>query len=177
MSQPLAGAVRLVVRQIAKIRGTRSTAGGADKGAFLKQIGVDHVIDYKATGNLTEALLQASPQRVDVYFYNVGGEHLEAALTAANPVRPLHALRDDLAIQCGTPAGPRISCSAVGKDRSRASLSNHFKVSSPEFQKTCQGGYEGQADVEGDRRAWHRDAPTAFKIVQGLIGKMLVKLG
>ena len=58
-----AGAVGSVVCQIAKIKGHTviGSAGGADKGAFLKQIGVDHVIDYKATGNLTEALLQAAP--------------------------------------------------------------------------------------------------------------------
>ena len=56
-----AGAVGSVVCQVAKIKGHTviGSAGGADKGAFLKQIGVDHVLDYKATGNLTEALLQA----------------------------------------------------------------------------------------------------------------------
>ena len=64
-----AGAVGSVVCQIAKIKGHTviGSAGGADKGAFLKQIGVDHVIDYKATGNLTEALLQAAPNGIDVY--------------------------------------------------------------------------------------------------------------
>ncbi len=81
-----AGAVGSVVCQIAKIKGHTviGSAGGADKGAFLKQIGVDHVIDYKATGNLTEALVQGTPNGIDVYFDNVGGEHLEAALAAAN---------------------------------------------------------------------------------------------
>jgi NADPH-dependent curcumin reductase CurA len=89
-----AGAVGSIVCQVAKIKGHTviGSAGGADKGAFLKQIGVDHVIDYKATGNLTEALLQAAPNGLDVYFDNVGGEHLEAALTAAN--RPPAAERE-----------------------------------------------------------------------------------
>ena len=36
---------------------------------------MDHVIDYKATGNLTKALLQAAPNGIDVYFDSVGGEH------------------------------------------------------------------------------------------------------
>jgi NADPH-dependent curcumin reductase CurA len=81
-----AGAVGSVVCQIAKIKGHAITgsAGGAEKGAFLKQIGVDHVIDYKKADNLTEAVLRAAPKGIDVYFDNVGGEHLEAALTAAN---------------------------------------------------------------------------------------------
>jgi NADPH-dependent curcumin reductase CurA len=53
-----AGAVGSVVCQIAKIKGHTviGSAGGSEKGAFLKQIGVDHVIDYKAVANLTQAL-------------------------------------------------------------------------------------------------------------------------
>ena len=81
-----AGAVGSVVCQIAKIKGHTviGSAGGGEKGAFLKQIGVDQVIDYKAVGNLTEALQRAAPNGIDVYFDNVGGEHLEAALAVAN---------------------------------------------------------------------------------------------
>ena len=79
-----AGAVGSVVCQIAKIKGHTviGSADGTEKGAFLKQIGVDHVIDYKTTSNLTEALLQVAPKGIDIYFDNVGGEHLEAALAA-----------------------------------------------------------------------------------------------
>jgi NADPH-dependent curcumin reductase CurA len=61
------------------------SAAGAGKRSFLEDIGADRVIDYKATSNLTEALLRAAPKGMDVYFDNVGGEHLEAALAAANP--------------------------------------------------------------------------------------------
>ena len=81
-----AGAVGSVVAQIAKIKGHTviGTAGGADKIAFLKSIGVDHAIDYKAVPDLAKAVLEAAPNGIDVYFDNVGGEHLEAAITAAN---------------------------------------------------------------------------------------------
>ena len=81
------GAVGSVACQIAKIEGHMvvGSAGGTQKCAFLEDIGVDRVIDYKATNNLTEALLRAAPNGIDVYFDNVGGEHLEAALAAANP--------------------------------------------------------------------------------------------
>ena len=81
-----AGGVGSVVCQIAKIKGHTviGSAGGAEKVVFLREIGVDRVIDYKAADNLTAALLQAAANGIDVYFDNVGGEHLEAALTAGN---------------------------------------------------------------------------------------------
>ncbi len=81
------GAVGSVVCQIAKIKGGRviGSAGGADKIAFLREIGCDAVIDYKAEENLTKALLREAPQGIDVYFENVGGAHMDAALFAANP--------------------------------------------------------------------------------------------
>ena len=82
-----AGAVGQIVCQIAKIKGgvVIGTAGGEEKCAYLKEIGVDHVIDYKAEKNLIKALAEAAPKGVDVYFDNVGGDHLEAALNAARP--------------------------------------------------------------------------------------------
>jgi NADPH-dependent curcumin reductase CurA len=82
-----AGAVGSVVAQIAKLKGHTviGTAGGAEKIAYLKEIGVDHAIDYQAVPNLAQAVIEAAPQGVDVYFDNVGGEHLEAAIAAANP--------------------------------------------------------------------------------------------
>jgi NADPH-dependent curcumin reductase CurA len=82
-----AGAVGQVVCQIAKLKGHTviGSAGGADKVAYLKSIGVDHVIDYKAEPDLAGALARAAPDGIDVYFDNVGGAHLEAALIAARP--------------------------------------------------------------------------------------------
>ena len=63
-----AGAVGSVACQIAKLKGHTviGSAGGANKCAFLRDIGVDHVIDYKATSNLTDALLRAAPNGIDV---------------------------------------------------------------------------------------------------------------
>lgn len=85
-----AGAVGSTVCQIAKIKGCRvvGSAGGPEKAEFLKSIGVDEVIDYKAHPGaeaLTKALAEAAPNGVDVYFDNVGGDHLEAAIHIANP--------------------------------------------------------------------------------------------
>jgi NADPH-dependent curcumin reductase CurA len=80
-----AGAVGSMVCQIAKAKGHRviASAGGAEKVAFLKSIGVDHAIDYKAEKDLTAAVLAGAPDGIDVYFDNVGGAHLEAALATA----------------------------------------------------------------------------------------------
>ena len=82
-----AGAVGSMVCQIAKAKGHKviGSAGGADKVAFLKSIGVDHAIDYKAEKDLAAAIFAGAPDGIDVYFDNVGGDHLEAALTAARP--------------------------------------------------------------------------------------------
>ena len=80
-----AGAVGSAVCQIAKAKGhvVIGSAGGPEKAQFLKDIGVDHVIDYKAEADLTEALRRCAPDGIDVYFDNVGGEHLFAALDVA----------------------------------------------------------------------------------------------
>ena len=96
-----AGAVGQIVCQIAKLKGGTviGSAGGAEKCAYLKEIGVDHVIDYKADQGPDRGAERAAPKGIDVYFDNVGGDHLEAALNAATPVRPLRALRRDLAVQ------------------------------------------------------------------------------
>jgi NADPH-dependent curcumin reductase len=77
-----AGAVGSVVGQIAKIKGCRvvGIAGGADKCKYLTEIGFDAAIDYKAQ-DVRAALREACPDGIDVFFDNVGGEILDAALT------------------------------------------------------------------------------------------------
>lgn len=77
-----AGAVGSLVGQIAKIHGCRvvGIAGGADKCAYLTNtLGLDAAVDYKAQG-WDKALKEACPDRIDVFFDNVGGDVLEAAL-------------------------------------------------------------------------------------------------
>jgi len=79
-----AGAVGSAVVQIAKAKGMTviGSAGGPDKCEFVKSLGADEVIDYKA-GPVVKALIAAAPKGIDVYFDNVGGDHLDAALAVA----------------------------------------------------------------------------------------------
>lgn len=80
-----AGAVGSAVVQIARQKGMTviGSAGGAKKVALVHELGAHAVIDYKAGGSLVEALSEAAPEGIDVYFDNVGGDHLDAALAVA----------------------------------------------------------------------------------------------
>jgi NADPH-dependent curcumin reductase CurA len=78
-----AGAVGSAVGQIAKIKGARAVgiAGGPEKCAHVVgELGFDACVDYKA-GGVRRALKEHAPDGIDVYFDNVGGEILDAALT------------------------------------------------------------------------------------------------
>jgi NADPH-dependent curcumin reductase CurA len=78
-----AGATGSVVGQIATIRGCRAVgiAGGADKCRLLvEELGFAAAIDYKAEEKLAAAIRRECPRGVDVFFDNVGGETLDAAL-------------------------------------------------------------------------------------------------
>jgi NADPH-dependent curcumin reductase CurA len=77
-----AGSVGSIAGQIARIEGARAVgiAGGAEKCAWLvNELGFDAAIDYKA-GELSGQLREHAPDRVDVFFDNVGGDILDAVL-------------------------------------------------------------------------------------------------
>jgi NADPH-dependent curcumin reductase CurA len=79
-----AGAVGSLAGQIAKLRGNAviGSAGSAEKVAHLTDdLGFDAAFNYK-DGALAEQLAKAAPDGIDVYFDNVGGDHLEAAIAA-----------------------------------------------------------------------------------------------
>jgi NADPH-dependent curcumin reductase CurA len=79
-----AGAVGSVVVQVAKAKGMTvvGSAGGAEKCDFVRSLGADHVIDYKS-GPVLKSLAAAAPEGIDIYFDNVGGDHLDAAFAIA----------------------------------------------------------------------------------------------
>ena len=79
------GAVGMVVGQLSKAWGCRAIgiAGGKEKCDYVKSLGFDACVDYKA-GNLQADLKESCPKGVDVYFENVGGEILDALLRLMN---------------------------------------------------------------------------------------------
>jgi len=106
-----AGAVGSVVGQLANLSGCRviGFAGSPEKTSWLTEdLGFDAAIDYKATDDYREALDDAAPGGVDVYFDNVGGPITDAVFTRLN--------RDARVAVCGqiahyneegVPTGPR----------------------------------------------------------------------
>ena len=80
-----AGATGAMVCQIAKIKGCHviGIAGGDEKCSWLKECGVDDVIDYK-NSNVAEELTKLAKDGIDIYFDNVGGPILESVLFLIN---------------------------------------------------------------------------------------------
>jgi hypothetical protein len=178
-----AGAVGQVVCQIAKLKGHTviGSAGGREKAEYLKSLGVDHVIDYRAETDLTAALMRAAPDGIDVYFDNVGGAHLEAALMAARPMGRF-ALCGMISQYNATDLGPGVRglIMAVGKQlRLQGFIVSSHADMQPAFVRDIS------AWIADGRLKWREtvetgieNAPTAFlKLFSGEnLGKMLVKL-
>lgn len=178
-----AGAVGQIVVQIAKIKGNTviGSCGGADKVAYLKSIGCDEVIDYKAEPDLTAALNRVAPKGIDVYFENVGGEHMDAAIAAARPFARF-ALCGMISQynSTGEMYGVKNLIQAVGKSIRLEGfiVSNSFQHL-PEFLKDMSGWIAGgQIQWKETIDEGIENAPGAFlKLFRGEnTGKMLVKL-
>ena len=77
-----AGAVGSMAGQIAKLKGAArviGSAGSEEKVRWLREIGFDAAFNYRAR-SVVEQLREAAPDGIDVYFDNVGADHLDAAL-------------------------------------------------------------------------------------------------
>jgi len=178
-----AGAVGQIVCQIAKVKGHTviGSAGGADKVAYLKELGVDHVIDYKAEPDLTAALLRAAPDGIDVYFDNVGGAHLEAALMAARPFGRF-ALCGMISQYNATDLGQGVRglIMAVGKQLRLEGfiVSSHADMQAAFVEDMSGWIASGKVKWRETVEEGIENAPTAFlKLFKGEnLGKMLVKL-
>ncbi|KAJ1962843.1 hypothetical protein GGI12_002414 [Dipsacomyces acuminosporus] len=80
------GAVGQLVIQLAKARGLRvvGIAGSDEKVALIKSLGADAAFNYKATSDYAQAIRDAAPEGIDVFFDGVGGKILDAALLNIN---------------------------------------------------------------------------------------------
>ncbi|MEZ0091669.1 NADP-dependent oxidoreductase [Streptacidiphilus sp. EB129] len=180
-----AGAVGSMVGQIAKLRGASlvvGSAGSAEKVRKLtEEYGFDAAFNYKE-GPVAEQLAKVAPDGVDVYFDNVGGDHLEAAIGALK----LHGR----AVLCGAiaqyndttpPVGPRNLALAIGK-RLRLQgmlVSDHYGMQ-PQFVAEVGGWLrEGKLVHEETVVDGFEHSVDAFLgMLKGAnTGKMLVALG
>jgi NADPH-dependent curcumin reductase CurA len=115
-----AGAVGSLAGQLAKLRGhvVIGSAGSPEKVALVRdELGFDAAFDYH-DGPVRRSLRAAAPDGIDVYFDNVGGEHLEAAIGALNRhgrVAMCGAIAHYDTEGGGPPAGPHNLTLAIGK--------------------------------------------------------------
>jgi NADPH-dependent curcumin reductase CurA len=117
-----AGAVGGPVGQIARLRGCRvvGIAGGPEKCSYVVEgLGFDAAIDYKAQ-DLDAALREHCPQGIDVYFDNVGGEILDAALA--------HLARNARVVICGAISQYNATEAIKGPSNYLSLLVNHASM-------------------------------------------------
>jgi NADPH-dependent curcumin reductase len=115
------GGVGGVVGQIAKLKGARvvGIAGGAEKCSYVTELGFDAAIDYKGEDVMT-ALGEQCPQGIDVYFDNVGGEILDAALA--------HLARRARVVVCGAISQYNATEAIKGPSNYLSLLVNHASM-------------------------------------------------
>lgn len=180
-----AGAVGSVAGQIARLRGAKrviGSAGSAEKAAYLVgELGFDAAFNYKEAP-VRDQLRAAAPDGVDVYFDNVGGDHLEAAISVMNKFGRI-ALCGAIAQYNDTtpPAAPRNLASVIGKEINLRGfiVANHGHLM-PEFVAEVGGWLrEGRITARETVVEGIENAPAAFiGLLRGdNTGKMLVKVG
>jgi NADPH-dependent curcumin reductase CurA len=179
-----AGAVGSLAAQIAKLRGCRviGSAGSDEKVAYLlDELGLDAAFNYRH-GPVEELLRAAAPEGIDVYFDNVGGDHLEAALATLR--------RGGRVALCGAvseyeattpPAGPRNLFQAVANSLTLRGFRGSSYV-------------DRMAEIQQQMATWLRDGRLRYRetVVDGLesapqalvemlsgrtVGKTLVRIG
>ncbi|WP_434740986.1 NADP-dependent oxidoreductase [Micromonospora sp. SH-82] len=178
-----AGAVGSLVGQIARLRGAGRVIGSAGSPAKvdrLRDLGFDAAFDYH-DAPVAEALSEAAPNGIDVYFDNVGGDHLEAAIGAMRPhgrVAVCGMIAQYNAVD--PPAAPRNLAQVIGKRLTLRGflVSDHGHLRDRFVEEVAGWLREGRISqdetvVEGLERA-----PEAFLgLLRGEnLGKMLVRV-
>jgi NADPH-dependent curcumin reductase CurA len=179
------GAVGAVVCQIAKNKGCRvvGSAGSDEKCNYLTgELGIDAAINYKTCGDLNAAVARAMPEGIDVYFDNVGGAHLEAAI---GNMRQFGRLAECGMIEqynaTGPAPGPRNLIMVVGLSLTMRGfiVSNHFDMMGDFLRDMAGWAAAGKMKWREDITDGIENAPAAF---MGLFkgenfGKKLVRVG
>ncbi len=182
------GAVGAVVCQIARNLGCRviGTAGSAEKCRYLTEdLGVDGAVNYKehqGAAALEAAIAAHAPDGVDIYFENVGGDHLTAAINLMNPfgripVCGMIAQYNDVT----PPPGPSNIIMTVPKRLHLQGfvVSDHMDQMEPFLGDMAKWFAEGRMTWKETVHEGIENAPKAFiGLFKGEnFGKMLVKIG
>jgi NADPH-dependent curcumin reductase CurA len=178
-----AGAVGSAAGQMAKIAGCRviGCAGSPEKVAWLRELGFDYAFDYREQP-VRKALAEAAPDGIDIYFDNVAGDSLEAAIGALRPHGRI--------VACGSisryndveaSAGPRNLFMVVTK-RLRMQgyiISDHYDRFPEYFTRAEAWVRDGRLRYRETVIEGIENAPRAFLgLFSGEnVGKMLVKVG
>ena len=177
-----AGAVGSAACQIAKILGCRvvGSAGSAEKVRWLTDVaGVDGAFNYKDYGNLGRELRRRCPDGIDVYFDNVGGDHLEAAIASMNNFGRI--------VACGMISRYNDTESVPGPSNLMQIVGKRLRI-----QGFIVSDHEA-ADFDSDMKKWIAEGKVRWEetVVEGLdravdaliglftgvnMGKMVVKL-
>jgi NADPH-dependent curcumin reductase CurA len=162
-----AGATGSVAAQIGRIKGARviGIAGGPDKCAWLmRECRLDAVIDYKSE-DVAQRLAELCPQGIDVFFDNVGGAILQAAID--------HMAKFGRIVLCGqigsydgggSPEGPRNMMRLIyGSITMQGFLCGNYTARFPEAIKELRAWVEaGQLSVREDVREGFAALPATF---------------
>ncbi|MGK5685307.1 NADP-dependent oxidoreductase [Actinoplanes sp. URMC 104] len=179
-----AGAVGSVAGQIARLRGAKrviGSAGSADKVRHLvDELGFDAAFNYK-DGPVRRQLREAAPDGIDVYFDNVGGDHLEAAIGSLRKYGRV-ALCGAIAAynETSAPSAPRNLGLAIGKELTLRGfiVSNHNRRMPDFLAEVGPWVRDGRLKARETVVEGLENAPAAFiGLLRGEnTGKMLVRL-
>ena len=175
------GAVGSVAAQIAKIRDCYvvGSTGSDEKARWLKdEVGLDAVINYK-TQPIREALEAATPKGLDVYFDNVGGDHLEAALRRMNTLGRIPVCGFISGYNSGRSAVSNLSNIIYSRVMLRGFVGTDFMHHYADFQRDMAGWLkDGRVKYQETIREGIAQAPQALiGLMHGdNAGKMLVRL-
>ncbi|MEM7539400.1 MAG: NADP-dependent oxidoreductase [Chloroflexota bacterium] len=179
------GAVGAIVCQIAKAQGCRVVGSvGSDEKVqwLLDEAGADAVFNYKTVSSVHDALKDHCPDGVDIYFENVGGEHLEAALTHMNNYGRIPVCGMIAQYNATAPVpGPNNMAAIIGKRLKLQGfiVSDHYDQLAEFYGNMSQWIANGQLKWKETILDGVERAPEAFIMLftGENFGKMLVKIG
>ena len=178
-----AGAVGSAAGQMAKISGCRviGSAGSQEKLSWCEALGFDAGFDYH-DGRVRSLLEEVAPDGIDVYFDNVGGEHLEAAIGAMHDHGRIVACGSISAYNATEPpVGPRNMFAIVTKRLLLQGfiITDHYHRFREFYAQAAEWVADGRLRYRETVVEGIENAPAAFVglLTGENVGKMLVKVG